>query len=201
MSQFLKWSISLLSIWTFLSIWESLACFLGEKATSQHQRLAKYQRRSASCFFIEWSKVHLVLLHLVSFFAGVHHLRGQIKERVLCVVIWVKSNDFFFFWIIVYPICYQMIWCKEMFMHLGAIHCVNNIEMILPVPVLQVWLIFSILDWKVCFGYAPNLVPLNVECISVSGLHWSLKSYEAIKDICGVSCHTIIKNWVSHWEL
>lgn len=74
-----------------------LLAFLGEKATSQHQRLAKYQRRSASCFFIEWSKVHLVLLHLVSFFAGVHHLRAQIKERVLCVVIWVKSNDFFFF--------------------------------------------------------------------------------------------------------
>lgn len=165
-----------------------------------------YQRRSASSFFIEWSKVYLVLLHLVCFLP-VFSISGH-RSRSECFVWWSlgKIKGFFFWATVSYPFCYQMIWCKEMLMHFGVIHCVNNV-MILPVLELQFWLIFFFVCFfkfrleSVLWICLQSLVPLNVECISVSVLHWRLKSYEAIMDICGVNRHMIMKNLVSHGEL
>lgn len=142
-----------------------------------------YQRRSASSFFIEWSKVYLVLLHLVCFLP-VFSISGH-RSRSECFVWWSLGKIkgfFFFFWATVsYPFCYQMIWCKEMLMHFGVIHCVNNV-MILPVLELQFWqkiyfFCFSNLGWKAYFGYVSKVyspLMLNVFQYLYCTEDWSL---------------------------
>lgn len=77
-------SISLLSMWTFLSFWDHLLlAFMGEKKeTSLHLNI-KEDQRGVLYWMIQSAFGALSVMHYTS----VQHLRALIKERVLRVVI------------------------------------------------------------------------------------------------------------------
>lgn len=166
-----------------------------------------YQRRSASSFFIEWSKVYLVLLHLVCFLP-VFSISGH-RSRSECFVWWSlgKIKGFFFF--LSYSVLSLLLPNDLVQRNVDAFRCDSlckqcNDSASSGTTVLAKKLFFLFFKFRlesVLWICLQSLFPLNVECISVSVLHWRLKSYEAIMDICGVNRHMIMKNLVSHGEL